>query len=64
VFCGPGPYGYWFTDEDKTTKCIPGIGEKPAVPINNNIFTGRQYDPETRLYYFNARYYQVHPTNA
>jgi len=58
VFCGPGPDGNWFTDDDVTTQYIPGIGSQRAVPINCHIFTGREYDAETRLYYFRARYYQ------
>jgi RHS repeat-associated protein len=48
-YSGPGTDGVWFTDDDVTTN----------TPQNCYIFTGRQYDPETQIYYYNRRFY--HP---
>ncbi len=47
MYNGPGPDGQWFTDDDQAT-------DNPLCPY---LFTGRRYDPETRLYYYRARYY-------
>jgi RHS repeat-associated protein len=46
-YSGPGTDGNWFTDDDVQTNS----------PINTTIFTGRQYDPESQIYYYRARYY-------
>ena len=46
-YSGPGTDGHWFTDDDVTTN----------NPINTTIFTGRQFDPESQIYYYRARYY-------
>jgi RHS repeat-associated protein len=46
-YSGPGTDGQWFTDDDVQTN----------NPINTTIFTGRQYDPESQIYYYRARYY-------
>jgi len=46
-YSGPGTDGVWFTDDDVRTN----------NPINTTIFTGRQFDPETEIYYYRARYY-------
>jgi RHS repeat-associated protein len=46
-YSGPGTDGEWFTDDDVQTN----------DPINTTIFTGRQYDPESQIYYYRARYY-------
>jgi RHS repeat-associated protein len=46
-YSGPGTDGLWFTDDDVIT----------ATPINTTIFTGRQLDVESGLYYYRARYY-------
>jgi RHS repeat-associated protein len=46
-YSGPGPDGQWFTDDDVRTN----------NPINTTIFTGRQFDPESQIYYYRARYY-------
>jgi RHS repeat-associated protein len=48
-YSGPGTDGLWFTNDDVTT----------TAPQNCYIFTGRQYDPETRIYDYRERYY--HP---
>ncbi|HEX8912542.1 MAG TPA: RHS repeat-associated core domain-containing protein [Humisphaera sp.] len=45
----PGPGGFWFDDDDEAT----------FAPRCRYLFTGREYDPETGLYYYRARYY--HP---
>ena len=42
-----GNDGAWFTDDDET-------GQNPLCPF---IYTGRRYDPETKLYYYRARHY-------
>jgi RHS repeat-associated protein len=47
VYSGPGTDDTWFTDDDITTD----------QPICETIFTGRQYDPETEIYFYRARYY-------
>ncbi len=47
IYSGPGTDGEWFTDDDVRTN----------NPVNPFIFTGRQYDPETQIYYYRARYY-------
>src|SRR5207253_982298 len=44
-----GTGGDWFADNAVPT-------DNPALQY---IFTGRQFDPETRLYFYRARYY--HP---
>jgi RHS repeat-associated protein len=46
-YSGPGTDGEWFTDDDVQTN----------NPINTTIFTGRQYDPESQIYWYRARYY-------
>jgi RHS repeat-associated protein len=46
-YSGPGSDNQWFTDDDVQTN----------NPINTTIFTGRQYDPESQIYYYRARYY-------
>jgi len=46
-YSGPGTDGLWFTDDDTRTN----------NPINSTIFTGRQFDPESLIYYYRARYY-------
>jgi RHS repeat-associated protein len=46
-YSGPGTDGQWFTDDDVRTN----------NPINTTIFTGRQFDPESQVYYYRARYY-------
>jgi len=46
-YSGPGTDGLWFTDDDVPTN----------NPINTTIFTGRQYDSESQIYYYRARYY-------
>ena len=46
-YSGPGTDDLWFTDDDVTTN----------NPINCTIFTGRQYDLETQIYYYRARYF-------
>jgi RHS repeat-associated protein len=48
MYSGPGTDGLWFTDDDVTT-------DQPACEF---LFTGRQYDPETQIYFYRARYYQ------
>jgi RHS repeat-associated protein len=49
VYSGPGTDDTWFTNDDATS-------DQPAC---ETIFTGRQYDPETQIYFYRARYY--HP---
>ncbi len=34
-----------------------GIPSEPSVVGNPYLFTGREYEPETNMYYFRARYY-------
>ena len=46
-YSGPGTDDEWFTDDYVRTN----------NPINSTIFTGRQYDPESQIYYYRARYY-------
>ena len=46
-YSGPGTDGLWFTDDDIPTN----------NPINTNIFTGREFDPESLIYFYRARYY-------
>jgi len=46
-YSGPGTDGLWFTDDDVRTN----------NPINSTIYTGRQYDAESQIYYYRARYY-------
>jgi RHS repeat-associated protein len=46
-YSGPGTDGIWFTNDDVTT----------TNPQNCYIFTERQFDPETQIYYYRARYY-------
>ncbi len=47
AFSGPGADTDWFTDDDAATNA-------PTCP---SIFSGRRYDPETRIYFYRARYY-------
>ena len=47
IFTGPGADGLWFTDDDVQSD----------YRANETIFQGRQYDPESQLYYFRTRYY-------
>jgi RHS repeat-associated protein len=47
IYTGPGADGQWFTDDDV-------VGN---VPLCRYLYTGREYDPETGLYYYRARYY-------
>lgn len=49
AYNSPGPDGKWFSDDDVRT----------FTPLCRYIYTGREYDPETGLYYYRARYY--HP---
>jgi len=49
LFSGPGTDGLWFTDDDV----------QAAYPACRFVFTGREYDTETSLYFYRARYY--HP---
>jgi len=49
IYSGPGPDGKWFSDDDVQT----------YGPIGRYIYTGREYDAETGLYYYRARHY--HP---
>jgi len=54
VMTGPGADGDWATYGDNPT------ASPVASQLDNPwMFTGRQYDPETSLYYYRARYY--HP---
>lgn len=46
-YSGPGTDSDWFTDDDVQTH----------NPINTTIFTGRQYDFESQIYYYRVRYY-------
>jgi len=56
VFTGPGADGRWFTDDDVRTRLIGGE-DLPAAPMCRYLFTGREYDAESRLYYCRGRYY-------
>jgi RHS repeat-associated protein len=47
MYSGPGTDGLWFTNDDVAT----------AQPACEFLFTGRQYDPETQIYFYRARYY-------
>jgi len=47
IYKGPGTDGIWFTDDDVAT----------LLPACEFLFTGRQYDPETEIYWYRARYY-------
>jgi RHS repeat-associated protein len=49
MFSGPGGDDTWFTDDDTTS-------DQPACEY---LFTGREYDPESQIYFYRARYY--HP---
>jgi len=46
----PGPDGQSGTSDDGTTSDVS----------NTTLYTGRELDPETRLYYYRARYYHPH----
>jgi len=46
----PGPDGQQGTSDDGTTSDVS----------NTTLYTGRELDPETRLYYYRARYYHPH----
>jgi len=52
VMTGPGTDGVWATYSDNPTASASQLG-------NPYLFTGRQFDHETGLYYYRARYY--HP---
>ena len=47
IFTAPGTDGVWFTDDDVQS----------SYGANTTIFQGREYDPESQLYYFRTRYY-------
>lgn len=47
VFSGPGPNAMWFTEDDETTD----------TATCRFVFTGREYDAETQIYCYRARYY-------
>lgn len=47
IYSGPGTDGLWFTNDDVTS----------LQPMCEYLFTGRQYDPETEIYWYRARYY-------
>jgi RHS repeat-associated protein len=47
IYTGPGPDGIWFTEDDFQSD----------YGANETIFQGREYDPESQLYYFRTRYY-------
>jgi RHS repeat-associated protein len=49
LFSGPGADGVWFTDDDA----------RAAYAACRYVFTGREYDPETKNYFYRARYYQT-----
>lgn len=49
IYVGPGIDGLWFTDDDVVANYSP-VG-------NPYLFTGRELDEETGLYYYRARYY-------
>ena len=49
IFSGPGADNAWFTNDDVTS----------LQPACETIFTGREYDPESQIYFYRARYY--HP---
>ena len=48
VYSGPGADNTWFTDDDVAT-------DEPTCRF---VFTGREYDYETGIYCYRARYYQ------
>lgn len=48
LFSGPGADGVWFTDDDA----------QAAYAANRYVFTGREYDFESGIYFYRARYYQ------
>jgi RHS repeat-associated protein len=48
IFDAAGTGGNWWADNASVTN----------NPVNPYIFTGRQYDPESQIYYYRARYYQ------
>jgi RHS repeat-associated protein len=48
MYSGPGTDGLWFTNDDVAT----------VQPACEYLFTGRQYDAETQIYFYRARYYQ------
>jgi RHS repeat-associated protein len=48
MFKAAGTGGNWWADNAVTT----------LQPMCENLFTGRQYDPETEVYWYRARYYQ------
>ncbi len=47
VYSGPGADSTWFTDDDMQS----------VQPACESIFTGREYDPETTIYFYRMRYY-------
>jgi RHS repeat-associated protein len=48
IYKDPGPDGVWFSDDDTPT----------FHPKCRRIYTGREYEPETGLHFFNSRYYE------
>jgi RHS repeat-associated protein len=48
IHSGPGTDDRWFTNDDVAS----------LQPACEYLFTGRQYDPETQIYFYRARYYQ------
>ena len=48
LFSASGTGGDWFADNATTTD----------TPTCRYVFTGREYDAETQIYYYRARYYQ------
>lgn len=61
AFFGPGDDGQWFSPDDDRLALpqIPDADDAPPPLLNRHIYTGREIDPETGLYYYRARHY--HP---
>jgi RHS repeat-associated protein len=49
LFSSPGTDGVWFTDDDVQAE----------YTASRYVFTGREHDPESQIYFYRARYY--HP---